>query len=130
MNFQTHVKIFCSGKVSRKSGNFSHNIDLFFDEKNSFQTHINILDCLEKFPVLWKSFQKFWKTFRKFWKTFKTNFFFYYFMKNSFHTSINILYGLKNYISSEKFQKNLENFPDHMNLLFIKKKHSTHTLTF
>ena len=109
--FKPTLNFFYSGKVSRKSGNFPHNTDLLFDEKNSFQTHINILDCLEKFSVLWKSFQKFWKTFQ-------TILFFIISWKKAFKpTSIfHIVWKIS--FPLEKFQKNLENFPYNMNLLF------------
>ena len=91
--------------------------------KNSFQTHINFLDCLEKFPVLWKSLQKFWKTFQ-------TIFFFIISWKTAFKPTSIFYIVWKISIPMEKFQKNLENFPDNMNLLFPKKESSTNTLTF
>ena len=37
-----------------------------FCHKNKFQTNINILDCFEKFHLLWKHFQKFSRTFHKY----------------------------------------------------------------
>ena len=97
MNIQTHVKVsFALEKFPESLETFS-TIRIYSLMKNSFQTHINILDCLEQSPVLWKSFQKFWKTFQ--------TIFLNYFMKNSFQTNINILYCLENFISSGKVSK-------------------------
>ena len=47
------------------------------------------LDSLERFYLLWKSFQKLWKTLH----TILT----YYFMKNGFQTHVNILDGLEKF---------------------------------
>ena len=35
--------------------------------KNSFQRHVNTLDSLKKFYLLWNSLQKTWKSFRTVW---------------------------------------------------------------
>ena len=60
--FQINCKnSICFWKISRNFGNFQHNINISFHEKNSFQTHFRILDCLDKFPVIWESFHKFWR---------------------------------------------------------------------
>ena len=83
--------------------------------ENSFQTHFNILDSLEKFHLTWKSFQQFWKTF----PTIRFFFFpekqlsntFYYFRKSGKISS-----------DLEKFPEILEKSPDPMNLFFNEKE--------
>ena len=98
--------------------------------------HVNILDNLDKFPVIGKCFQKFWKSFQKFWKIFQKFFKTFQTIKNIlswktafkptliFHIVWQISYPL------EKFQQILENFLDNLNLLFHEKTGFKHILVF
>ena len=107
-----------------------------FPWKKGFQTHVNVFDCLDKFSMIWKSFQNFLKSFQKFVKSFQKflkifqtikN---YSLMKNSFQPNINILYFLENFFSSEKVSKNSEKLSRQYEFIISWKAECKHTLIF